>query len=85
MAVIAGYIDCHRHLIDVALGAKPEVVDAFLRDKAAARMRELIESGVTTVQSDGHDNAGILRLKQMVESGQIVGPRILSSHGCQQR
>ena len=79
LTVMAGYIDCHRHLLDVELGAKPEIVDAYVRDKAPERMRELLASGVTTVQSGGDDTAGILRLKHSIESGQIVGPSILTS------
>ena len=78
MTLIAGYIDDHRHIVQ---GRGPDAVAKFLKEDAAARMRELLESGVTTVQSGGDDNAGILELKRMVESGQIKGPRIVSSAG----
>jgi imidazolonepropionase-like amidohydrolase len=44
-------------------------------------MRDLLEAGFTTVQSGGDDNAGVLKLKRMVDSGQIKGPRILASAG----
>jgi imidazolonepropionase-like amidohydrolase len=70
--LIAGYIDGHRHLIQ----GNP---DAFLKNRAEAAMRELLEAGVTTVQSGGDNDAGILALKKMVESGQIRGPRIITS------
>ena len=70
--LIAGYIDVHRHLV-------PSPADAFLSKDAAARMKELLEAGFTSVQSGGDDNAGILKLKQMIESGQIKGPRIFAS------
>jgi len=84
MTVIAGYIDDHRHIIQ---GAGPTpfgltntgTVDGFLKDGAADAMRDLLEAGFTTVQSGGDDNAGILKLKQMIDSGQIKGPRIVSS------
>ncbi len=78
MTVIAGYIDDHRHLIQ-ARGA--ENVAKWMREQAADRMRELLESGVTTVQSGGDDNAGILELKRKVASGEIKGPRIIASGG----
>jgi imidazolonepropionase-like amidohydrolase len=78
MTVIAGYIDDHRHLIP-ARG--PEAVAKWMTDEAPARMRELLESGVTTVQSGGDDNAGILQLKRKIESGEIKGPRIIASGG----
>jgi len=76
MTLIAGYIDVHRHIIQ---GRGPEAVAKFLKDDAATRMQDLLDAGVTTVQSGGDDNAGILELKKMVESGQIKGPRILAS------
>jgi imidazolonepropionase-like amidohydrolase len=78
MTVIAGYIDDHRHLIQ-ARGA--EAVAKWMREQAPDRMRELLESGVTTVQSGGDDNAGILELKRRIEKGEIKGPRIIASGG----
>jgi imidazolonepropionase-like amidohydrolase len=76
MTVIAGYIDVHRHLIQ---GRGPEAVGKFMQEQAADRMRELLESGVTTVQSGGDDNAGVLDLKRRIAAGEIKGPRILAS------
>jgi imidazolonepropionase-like amidohydrolase len=72
MTVIAGYIDDHRHLIQ----GPPA---AFLKDNAARRMMELLEAGITTVQSGGDNDAGVVELKKMVESGRIKGPRIVTS------
>jgi imidazolonepropionase-like amidohydrolase len=76
MTVIAGYIDDHRHIIQ-ARG--PENVAKWMKEQAADRMRELLESGVTTVQSGGDDNAGVLELKRKIESGELKGPRIIAS------
>ena len=76
MTVIAGYIDDHRHIIQ-ARG--PEAVATWMKEQAPARMLELLESGVTTVQSGGDDNAAILELKRKIESGEIKGPRIIAS------
>lgn len=78
MTLMAGYMDGHRHIIQ---GRGPEAVAKFMTENAATRMRELLEAGVTTVQSGGDDNVGILQLKKMVESGQIKGPRIITSAG----
>jgi imidazolonepropionase-like amidohydrolase len=78
MTVIAGYIDDHRHIIQ---GRGPEAVAKWMKEQAADRMRELLESGVTTVQSGGDDNAGILELKRKIEKGEIKGPRIIASGG----
>jgi imidazolonepropionase-like amidohydrolase len=76
MTVIAGYIDVHRHIMSGAAGQ----VDRWLAEAAPKAMMELLESGVTTVQSGGDDNVGILELKRRVESGQIKGPRIVTSY-----
>lgn len=78
MTVIAGYIDTHRHLIAAGRPGQKSVAD-FMRDDAAPQMRALLESGVTTVQSGGDDGPAILSLKQSVESGRMVGPRIISA------
>ena len=78
MTVMAGFIDDHRHIIQ-ARG--PENVAKWMKELAPTRMRELLESGVTTVQSGGDDNAGILELKRKVGSGEIKGPRIIASGG----
>ena len=72
MTVIAGYIDDHRHLIQ----GPP---DKFLAETAPRRMRELLEAGITTVQSGGDNDAAVLELKRRVESGTIKGPRIVTS------
>ena len=72
MTVMAGFIDDHRHLIY----GPPE---AYFRDQAQQRMQELLDSGVTTVLSGGDNPAGILELKKRVESGQLKGPRIITS------
>ncbi len=63
MTVIAGYIDDHRHLIQ-ARGA--EAVAKWMKETAPpGRMRELLESGVTTVQSGGDDSSRhVLELKR---------------------
>ena len=80
MTAIAGYIDDHRHIMQGGgRGRGPDAVAKWLAEEAPARMRELLESGVTTVQSGGDPNPGILELKKKIESGAIQGPRILAS------
>ena len=66
--VMPGFIDDHRHLIGRA--------DA---DRVAKEMMELLESGVTTVQSGGDPFPAIVQLKQKIEHGDIKGPRIVAS------
>jgi imidazolonepropionase-like amidohydrolase len=68
--VMPGFIDDHRHLIGRA--------DNFFENRANREMMELLESGVTTVQSGGDPFPAIVQLKQKIESGEIKGPRIVA-------
>lgn len=70
MTVMPGFIDDHRHLI----GRDPN----FFADLANKEMMELLESGVTTVQSGGDPFPEIVQLRKKIESGEIKGPRIIS-------
>ena len=85
MTVVAGYIDDHRHIMAIdgagRGGRGPEAVAKWMTEQAPTRMRELLESGVTTVQSGGDANPGILELKRKIENGEIKGPRIIASAG----
>jgi imidazolonepropionase-like amidohydrolase len=72
MTVMPGFIDDHRHLI---YGP----ADKWFADTAATEMRELLEAGYTTVQTGGDETASIVKLKKMVESGQLKGPRIVAA------
>jgi imidazolonepropionase-like amidohydrolase len=78
MTLMAGFIDDHRHIIQAG-GRGPEAVAKWMTEMAPIRMRELLESGVTTVQSGGDANPGILELKKKIESREIKGPRILTA------
>lgn len=82
MTVIAGYIDDHRHIMGGA-GRGADTVAKWLADPqgAAKSMHELLESGVTTVQSGGDANPGILELRDKINNGSIKGPRIIASAG----
>ncbi len=83
MTVMAGYIDDHRHILQ-GPGPSPvgppgiDSIDDFLKNSAAASMHDLLQAGFTTVQAGGDDPVGILKLKQMIDSGQIKGPRLLT-------
>ena len=68
--VMPGFIDDHRHLIGRG--------DNFFGARANKEMMELLESGVTTVQSGGDPLPTIVQLKQKIESGEIKGPRIVA-------
>ena len=72
MTVMPGFIDAHRHVMD---GNAADWLDT----QSAARMREFLEAGFTTVLSAGDDLQGILELRRRIDEGEIAGPRIIAS------
>ena len=72
MSVMPGFIDAHRHIV-------PGDSDRWLKEDAATRMREFLESGYTTLMSGGGPVPGIVQLKEKIEKGEIKGPRIITS------
>ncbi len=83
MTVMAGFIDDHRHIVQ---GPGPSPVgpanvvnlDDFFAHDAADAMRDLLEAGFTTVEAGGDDPVSIMKLKRMVDSGRIEGPRLFT-------
>jgi imidazolonepropionase-like amidohydrolase len=72
MTVMPGFIDGHRHIIRGEAGQ-------WFRTEAADRMREFLEAGYTTLLEGGGRVPDILELKRRVDSGQLKGPRIITS------
>ena len=72
MTVMPGFIDAHRHIIN---GNDQQ----WFKEQATVRMREFLEAGYTTLMSGGGPVPGIIQLKERVESGQLTGPRIITS------
>lgn len=81
--VLPGLIDAHVHL---SLYGKPSsVLDALVDSatytsiKAAVHARKLLDAGFTCVRSMGEKASADFAVKQAIEEGLIVGPRLLSS------
>ena len=72
MTAMPGFIDAHRHI----MGGNP---DQWFREQAPVRMQEFLEAGYTTLMSGGGPVPGIVQLKARVETGQLEGPRIITS------
>jgi imidazolonepropionase-like amidohydrolase len=70
--VMPGFIDAHRHVIQ----GDPA---RWLAEQSAANMREYLEAGFTTVFSAIDAPEQILELRRRTESGETVGPRIISA------
>jgi imidazolonepropionase-like amidohydrolase len=65
VTLLPGMIDAHVHL---ALGGAPE-----------ANARASVDAGFTTVQDLGATDAQILRLRDAINAGRVVGPRVLAA------
>ena len=72
MTAVPGFIDGHRHIIQGN-------ADQYFKERAAAHMQEFLEAGYTTLMEGGGAPPSGARLKQMIDSGQIKGPRIITS------
>ncbi|MEZ5498038.1 MAG: amidohydrolase family protein [Steroidobacteraceae bacterium] len=80
MTLLPGLIDMHVHLTsDPTYGGYRylEVTDNFWTIVGVANARRTIEAGFTTVRNVGSSNYDDVALKQAVEAGYIVGPRIV--------
>jgi imidazolonepropionase-like amidohydrolase len=70
--VLPGYIDAHRHIINGD-------ADEWFRDQSVQRMQEFLDAGFTTLLSGGGPMPGIMELKRRIDSGELQGPRIITS------
>jgi imidazolonepropionase-like amidohydrolase len=70
--VLPGYIDAHRHIIN---GDQ----DKWFREQSVARMQEFLDAGFTTLMSGGGPMPGILEFKRRIDSGELKGPRVITS------
>jgi imidazolonepropionase-like amidohydrolase len=72
MTAMPGFIDAHRHIIN---GNEEQ----WFREQSVPRMQEFLDAGYTTLMSGGGPVPGIVELKRRVESGELKGPRIITS------
>jgi imidazolonepropionase-like amidohydrolase len=70
--VVPGYIDAHRHIINGD-------ADQWFREQSVQRMQEFLDAGFTTLMSGGGPMPGIMELKRRVDSGELKGPRVITS------
>ncbi len=70
--LMPGFIDAHRHIIN----GEPA---SWMSDQAVPRMQEFLDAGFTTVLSCGDSLEHILDLRAKLASGEIKGPRLMTS------
>jgi imidazolonepropionase-like amidohydrolase len=72
MTVMPSFIDAHRHVIRGD-------AEVWFREEAAERLEEYLDSGFTTLMSGGGPVPGIIELQRKIESGELRGPRVVTS------
>ena len=78
--LVPGLIDMHVHLdspADIGGYRGLEFTDSFWAMTAVANARAMLNAGFTTVRNVGSGNRNDVGLKQAIENGYVVGPRIV--------
>ena len=83
MTLMPGMIDVHVHL---GLDGSPAYLQRMLNEtpalcavKAVKKVRRLVEAGFTTIRTLGDPAQIDVAVKQAIEAGDIMGPRLLAS------
>ena len=78
--ILPGLIDMHVHLdspADIGGYRGLEFTDSFFGMLAVGNARAMLDAGFTTVRNVGSANRNDIGLKQAIENGYAVGPRIV--------
>ena len=78
--LVPGLIDMHVHLdspADIGGYRGLEFTDSFWQAAAVGNARAMLDAGFTTVRNVGASNRNDVGLKQAIENGYAVGPRIV--------
>ena len=78
--ILPGMIDMHVHLdspADIGGYRGLEFTDSFFGMTAVANARAMLDAGFTTVRNVGSGNRNDVGLKQAIDEGYVVGPRIV--------
>jgi imidazolonepropionase-like amidohydrolase len=78
--LLPGFIDMHVHLdspADIGGYRGLEFTDSFFGMTAVGAARDMLDAGFTTVRNVGSQNRNDIGLKQAIDNGYAVGPRIV--------
>ncbi|MFO7941410.1 MAG: amidohydrolase family protein [Bacillota bacterium] len=79
--IVPGLVNCHSHLVMPGDGTKieeaMEVGDDELLTRAASNARRALENGVTTLADLGGRNDVTFSLRDAIERGEMLGPRLV--------
>ncbi len=77
--LLPGLIDMHTHLSPANIGGYRflEYTDSFWSVVAGSTARDILDAGFTTIRVVGSSEWADVGLKQVIENGYMVGPRIV--------
>jgi hypothetical protein len=79
--LMPGLIDCHLHLLNMWTALDEASMGADIKGDLKTRLRALLDAGVTTVKSVGDSEDDILRVRDMLAAGEVIGPTLYASGG----
>ena len=77
--LMPGLIDCHIHLLNMWTAKDEATMAADIANELPKRLNAFLAAGVTTVKSVGDSEDDILRVRQMLASGELIGPRLYAT------
>jgi imidazolonepropionase-like amidohydrolase len=77
--LMPGLIDCHIHLLNMWTAKDEATMAADIANELPKRLNAFLAAGVTTVKSVGDSEDDVLRVRQMLASGALVGPRLYAT------
>lgn len=77
--VLPGLMDVHRHLLGYSGSTNEPELRNYIETELTAVLEGLLAGGLTTVMSPGDALPEILEIRQRLERGDLVGPRLLTA------
>jgi imidazolonepropionase-like amidohydrolase len=77
--LMPGLIDCHIHLLNMWTATDEKTMAADIEHELPKRLEDFLAVGVTTVKSVGDSEDDILRVRSMLESSELRGPRLFAT------
>jgi imidazolonepropionase-like amidohydrolase len=77
--LMPGLIDCHIHLLNMWTAKDGPTMAMDVQNELPIRLRDFLAAGVTSIKSVGDSEDDILRVREMIDNGEIVGPRLFAT------